>query len=242
MSFVTALRTLRRGDRRRGLVQFVLSAALLLIAVVQRRSTGAVEDGRADVDHSDTEKTTIDITADEPSPRPEIDGSPAVTDQTLEIAEPDVDEAEDTAEEPATDERDSGPLEKESYERLDEATFDEHHDRVPLSQRVFDTGLLSPDAKAYWGVHETDETVVVSQRYDSIEQRDGVRYIGSSRIDEERMLPIPGLVMNHWDNAAGGSTAVAAGTELVFVTRGDLREDGQVLVVPEQWLDDVLEE
>lgn len=241
-SFVTALRDLGRGNRRRGLLQLVLSAALFLLAVVLRRPTGTSENDRAEGDQSDTAETSIDITDDEPSPRPESDGPSTVTDQTFEIGESDIDEAADTEEEPATSESHSGVPEKESYERLGEASFDEHNNRVPVSQRIFNTGLLALGGEAYWGVHETDETVFVSQRYDAIEERDDVRYIGSSEIDQERMLSIPGIVVNQWNNAAGGSTAVPSGTKLVFVTRDDLQEDGLVLVVPEQWIDDILDE
>lgn len=281
-SFVAALRALRRGDRRRGLLGLLLSGALFL-TVVWQRSREQSGDDRAGVDSPDSGETSTDVTDDEPSPRPERDRPSAVTDQTLEVDEPDVDEADvdesDTDESDADDqpsprpERDEpsavtdqtfeigdadvddaeGPEqetattgsrsdvpEQESYERLGEAAFNEHSNEVPVPQRIFNTGLLALDAEVFWGVRESDEAVLVSQQYDQLEERDGVRYVGSSQIDGERTLSIPGVVVNHWNDVAGGSTAVPSGTDLVFVTSDDLQEDGQVLVVPEQWSDDVL--
>jgi len=36
--------------------------------------------------------------------------------------------------------------------------------------------------------------------------------------------------------------AVASGDEIVFVTADSLQADSQIRVVPEQWIDDVLED
>ncbi|QLK27043.1 hypothetical protein HYG81_05385 [Natrinema zhouii] len=129
----------------------------------------------------------------------------------------------------------------ESYERLGAAAFDEHSSELPVPQRAFDQNILSLSSEAFWGIRE-DDAVFVSQEFDPIQDADGIRYVASTEIDGERTLTIPDTVLNHWDSVAGGGMAVAGGDEIVFVTADSLQADSQIRVVPEQWVDDVLED
>ncbi|MFB1066216.1 hypothetical protein [Natrinema sp. H-ect4] len=135
---------------------------------------------------------------------------------------------------------DSG--ERESYERLGAAAFDEHSNEIPVPQRAFDQNILSLSSEAFWGIREDDDAVFVSQEFDPIQDAGGIRYVASTEIDGERTLTIPDTVLNHWDSVAGGGMAVAGGDEIVFVTADSLQADSQIRVVPEQWIDDVLED
>lgn len=131
----------------------------------------------------------------------------------------------------------------EAYDRLGEAAFDEQSSRVPAPQPAFNEGLLSEGAEAFWGVREADDLVVVSGVYDPLDELAGVEYVASSEVaDEGRGVRVPSTVLTHWDEVAGGGTAVTSGTGLVFATTADLRADDLLAVVPEQWEDEVLEQ
>lgn len=153
-------------------------------------------------------------------------------------------EEEATAEETAEEaERESASPEGETFERLGEAAFDEQSGRVPAPQEVFNLGILSGGAEAFWGVREADDLVVVSGVFDPIEDVEGVDYVASSEVnDDDRKVRVPDTVLTHWDDVADGGTAVVSGTGLVFVTSDELRENDQILVVPVQWSDELLEE
>jgi hypothetical protein len=132
------------------------------------------------------------------------------------------------------------PIETE-WTRLGGAAFDEHRNQVPVPQRAFDQGYLSPDGEVYCGVGLSDGGVVISDLYDPIRDDEGGRYLGSSTVDDDRTLAVPDVVLDHWDERYGGD-AVVGGDELVFVTTPALAERDQLRVVPAVWADEVLGE
>jgi hypothetical protein len=133
------------------------------------------------------------------------------------------------------------PAEGISYERLGEAAFNEHSNEVPLPQRIFNVELLALDDEVFWGVRERDDAVILSKLFDPIQEQAGVRYVGSSEIDGDRVLSIPGVIVDHWNQIAVSDTAVPSGTDLVFLTSDEHTDASQVLVVPDQWTDEFLE-
>ena len=186
------------------------------------------DDGRRDVGEAGTDGeggSDAEI-AEEPDARigaPDGEADEGATDVN---ASPDVEEAGGTG--AAAGER--------TYERIGEAAFDEHGRGVPAPQHAFDLNVLSLGDEAFWGIREADDAVVVSGIYDALGE--GVRYVASSRIDEERTLQVPDAVTDHWDEVAGGGIAVAGGDELVFAIAEDAADE-RLLVVPAQWAGDV---
>ena len=133
-------------------------------------------------------------------------------------------------------------FETEAIDRLGEAAFDRQSREVPAPQRAFNQGFLAHSAEAFWGIRTRDGAVFVSQDYDAIDGRDGVRYVTSSEIgDDVRELPIPDAILDHWDETINGGTAVTGGDDILFVTTDDLAADGLLCVLPSEWADDLLE-
>lgn len=206
-----------------------------------RESSSDVD--RDDVDQSDVVETGVDAAA-----REEAQGDEASAEETP--AEPDEAAASagagaDSGEGAATGSPEAEPTEvessgTESHERLGAAAFNEHTGQLPVPQRAFDLNVLALGSEVFWGVRESDGAVVVSQLFDPIQDGAGMRYVASSEVDDERNLKVPDAVLNHWDEVAGGGTAVVSGDELVFATTDDLRADSQLLVVPEQWVGELL--
>ncbi|PGF16913.1 hypothetical protein CP556_12800 [Natrinema sp. CBA1119] len=195
--------------------------------------------------------TSIDIEDVDSSPDLESDVDASKIDQ-LDVVETGTDEdrladvanestAAESESETASESASPDSGERESYERLGAAAFDEHSNEIPVPQRAFDQNILSLSSEAFWGIRE-DDAVFVSQEFDPIQDAGGIRYVASTEIDGERTLTIPDTVLNHWDSVAGGGMAVAGGDEIVFVTADSLQVDSQIRVVPEQWIDDVLED
>ena len=180
-----------------------------------------------------------DIEDAEPSLESDSDAETTDGDQ-IDTRTADVDQTDVV--ETGIDEEELADVAGDSYRRLGEAAFDEHGREIPVPQRAFNQNFLALGAEAFWGIREADDVVLVSQLYDPIEDREGVQYVASSQVDEDRMLSIPDAVVDHWDVVAGGGTAVAGGDDLVFATSDELKEDSQLVVVPEQWADDVLGE
>lgn len=80
--------------------------------------------------------------------------------------------------------------------------------------------------------------MLVSQNYDAIQDRDGVRYVTSSEVGQDvRELPVPDAILDHWDEVYGGGTAVVGGDDILFVTTDDLAADGLLRVLPAAWDD-----
>ncbi|MDG5777088.1 hypothetical protein VB773_21165 [Haloarculaceae archaeon H-GB2-1] len=243
-SIVLGVRAIRAGEYNRGLSQLAVGMLLATIAVGQRR-------GDEETQSDDTRRASpgTSISVGERSHETDAGGAPAET----EGASADAPTAGDTVETEPTETDARGPEAvvegaqtpseaAPTHERLGEAAFDEHSNEVPVPQQVFDLELLTLGSEAVWGVRESDDAVLVSPLFDPIQERSDVRYVGSSEIDDERMLSVPDVVIDHWDAAAGGGRIVTSGTDLVFVTSDELRTDRQVQVVPEQWVDDVLGE
>ncbi|WP_207587586.1 hypothetical protein [Halomontanus rarus] len=155
--------------------------------------------------------------------------------------ESDADEQESEESEDGT-ERESTGLEDSSVERIGEAAFDRQSGQIPIPQRVFNNNVLALNSEVFWGIREVDDAVVVSGLFDPIQDEDGVRYVASTQVDDDRMLTVPDAVLNHWDGVAGGGTAVVSGDGLVFGIDEGLRSDDQLLVVPAAWADDLLGE
>ena len=131
----------------------------------------------------------------------------------------------------------------ERYERLGEASVDGQSRRVPVPQQAINMELLKLDGEAYWGVREADDAVVVSMFYDPIEDDPEIRFLTSSVVEgDDRLVTVPDAAFDHWDDYAGGGTAVEGGDRLLFVTNDELQADRQMLVVPDVQVDDLLGE
>lgn len=128
------------------------------------------------------------------------------------------------------------------YQRLGGASVDGESRAVPVPQQAVNVELLKLDGEAYWAVRERDDAVVVSQLYDPLEDDDGVRFLTSSMVDDERLVQVPDAVVDHWEGVYGGGTAVAGGDRLEFVTSDELADDEQMLVLPAWQVEDVIGE
>ncbi len=152
-------------------------------------------------------------------------------------------EATDSEADPTEPEYDEPTIpDDETYERLGAAAFDEHSSEVPAPQRAFNQGELSLNAEAFWGVRDADGAVAVSREYDHIDERPAFRYVASSEVDDERTLRVPDAILDHWDSLTDGGVAVVSGTDIVFATSDAFADDAMLLVVPEQWTDEILDE
>lgn len=194
-----------------------------------------IEDVESDVE-SDAEEA-------EPGSDAESDAEAEGVDQT-DVVDTGVDDSGSESD-AGTETTEGGPAVggSEDRERLGEAAFDEQSGRVPAPQEAFNLELLSSGAEAFWGIRETDDAVVVTVEFDQIEATDEFRYVASSEVDDDdRKVQIPDTVLNHWDDVAGGGTAVTSGTDIVFVISDELRAEDLLLVVPEQWADEAFEE
>ncbi|ELZ12430.1 hypothetical protein C478_10151 [Natrinema thermotolerans DSM 11552] len=253
-SLLSGVRALRRDDRGHGYLRLGAGGLLLVIAIDQRR---AARD-RTGVEPSDVASTSPDIEGLEGRERNAGREDHAGGDAASEVARTSID-IEDAASSPESGDAASGPTtaaesgdaerepdaaevaEPEAYEQLGAAAFDEHSSEVPVPQPAFDRTILSLGSEVFWGIREADDAVVVSGQFDPIQDGDGIRYVASSEVDGERSLTVPDTVLNHWDAVAGGGLAVASGDDLVFLTTDSLGADDQIRVVPEQWLEDVIE-
>jgi len=282
-ALLRGIRSLRAGERVRGLGRVVAGAGLLGVAAVQRRAGRGPSGERIDIDQTDVVDTAPDIDA---VGSVNGDGDHADSEAATEVVDtgPDVEDAvesddteteagegngtgaggadsggaaggttdETAAEEPeaaaADDGTDTGAdaaadaePETVTYDRLGAAAFDEHGTEVPVPQQAFNREFLALGGEAHWGVRD-DRSVVVSERFDPIQGGEGVDYLASTRVDDERSLRVPDEVTDHWDDAVGGPMAVAGGDDIVFATSDDLGTDRQLLVLPAAWADEVLGE
>ncbi|UPW00860.1 hypothetical protein M0R88_01860 [Halorussus gelatinilyticus] len=131
----------------------------------------------------------------------------------------------------------------DSYDRLGGASVSANTRELPVPQKAVNIELVKQGGEVYWGVREADDAVVASQLYDPIQDDPGVRFLTSTVIDDDsRQLPVPDAVSDHWDQVAGGGTAVSGGDRLEFVTSDELADDEQMLVLPEWQVEDVLGE
>ncbi|WP_254761475.1 hypothetical protein [Natrinema marinum] len=248
VSLLGGVRALWRGDSERAVGRFALGGVLVAIALELRRSPDERATGAA-VDQTDVVSTGPDIGNLEGGATSEAehaDGADAqrVADSSVDLEDAASGSESDAAESATGSESDTAVEvpESETYERLGAAAFDERSSEIPVPQEAFNRNVLSLGAEAFWGIREEDDAVVVSERFDPLRDHEGIRYVASSEIDDDRMLTVPDTVLNHWDAVAGGGTAVASGTQITFVTADSLEANGQIQIVPEQWLDDVLED
>lgn len=215
LGLLGGLRSLVRGRYLRGFGQVGLGVALAWFVLSRRRGAeepGVGETGRT-IEIADVTSTGTagrDRATEEMSEA----GGPEAVSESVRRPEP----------------------EPGQYRELGRAAYDEYSHDVPVPQQALDLELLALGTEAFWGVRE-DDAVLVSQLYDPIQEADGVRYVGSSEVDEDRMLSVPDVVTDHWDRVAGGGQAVESGTDLAFLTSDDLQADDQVLVVPDPWVD-----
>ncbi|QLH79799.1 hypothetical protein HZS55_21985 [Halosimplex rubrum] len=258
------IRSLRAGERARGLSRMAVGGALLAVAAVQRRAGREPSGEPIDIDESEVVDTGPDLDAvgesgngtdhaggeaasDVVDTAPDIDGATPASDE----ASPDTDAAPgeraaggaaDDAEvdegETVADAESGEPID---YDRLGEAAFDEHSNEIPVPQVAFNREFLTLGGEAHWGVRE-DGTVVVSGRFDPVQGGDGVDYVASTTVDDDRVLTVPDEVTDHWDDASGGPMAVESGDGVVFATSDALSADDQLLVVPAAWAEDALDE
>lgn len=215
------LQAVRRGDWRGGVVRIFFGGLLTAAAAGQRRRTSdqssAATAGRPEAGAPDSSQETDAIEAE-----PEGGGTGT--------------ESQESAR------QESERTEIEGYRRMGAAAFDRESGRVPAPQHAFDMEYLVLNGEVYWGIRETDGVVVVSQRYDPMEDREDERYVASSQVDDERKVKIPDTILDHWDEEVGGGIAVESGDDVVFARAGELEEDNQLAVVPEEWSDDVFDE
>lgn len=247
VGLLRGVRALRQGQRLRGLARLVLGGLLVGLAVSQRRSrAGRGGDGGSGTS-SDASTVAPDAGgAERPTERgggERAEGTDAGT-RAETGAETDADASDESRGQRSDDgtgastegggESESGTGgERQDVDRLGEAAFDEHSRQLPVPQRAFNQGFLSLDDEAHWGVRESDDAVLVSRNYDPLDETEGVRYVASTGINDERMLTVPAEVLDHWEAVAGG-TAVVSGDDLSFVTTDDLKADDQLMVVPER--------
>lgn len=254
-----AVRALRRGDWKGGANQLFVGGLFTVIAAEQRRASGGrsgeftdelsggIQTGHREggVQESDHESVDIDIGM------PGSEGGGAETDESEQEAteagpetaetEPETTETEPVATEaPEPEAAEAESQASETHERLGAAAFDRQSARIPVPQRAFNQEYLVLGSEAFWGVRESDDAVIVSQLYDPIQDAQGVQFITSSQVDDERMLKIPDAILDHWDVVAGGGVAVTSGDQITFATTDSLTENDQLLVVPEQWTDELL--
>lgn len=233
VGLLSGLRTFLAGERKLGLRRLALGVGFLTAALVQRRSRN--RSGEPDVE--ETEVGDTDAIADEVGGAGEEDH--AASKSAVEIADtsPDMEDVEPGLEsDAATD------AETEDIERLGEAAFDSQSREVPAPQQAFNRGFLSHSSMVCWGIRERDGAVLIAQDYDTIEGRDGVKYVASSEIGTDvREIPIPEVVLNHWDEVIGGGMAVTGGDDILFVTTESLATDGLLRVLPAEWADGLSE-
>ncbi|MFC7195876.1 hypothetical protein ACFQL4_16620 [Halosimplex aquaticum] len=184
----------------------------------------AVETGDESSDESDASAGT------------ETTDASGETGRTGESAESTGESAESTSES-AESAGEAAPI---ADDRLGAAAFDKESSGVPAPQRAFNQEFLSMSAEAVWGIRD-DDAVVVSQLYDPIEDGDGVRYVASTQVDENRIVTVPDEVLDHWETVYDG-VRVTGGDDIVFATSDELEADEQLLVVPAAWADEVLSE
>ncbi|WP_135365507.1 hypothetical protein [Halosimplex halophilum] len=302
------VRSLRAGERARGLGRLAVGGGLLAVAAAQRRVRREPSGERIDIDQSDVVDTAPDIDAvgssSEEGDRAGgeaasevVDTGPDIGDATesdeagSDGAGAEVDEgngtgtgggdAGGTADEASAEGSEGAPGDSEgagdtgaadagaidtgaggtaeagsgaapeagseagaeptAFDRLGEAAFDEHSNEVPVPQQAFNRGFLALGEEAHWGVRD-DGSVVVSERFDPVQGGDGVDYVASTTVDDDRTLTVPDEVTDHWNAAVGGPMAVESGDGVVFATSDDLATDRQLLVVPAAWADDALGE
>jgi len=235
------VRSLRVGKRVRGLGRLVVGGALLAVAAAQRRAGREPSGERIDIDQSDAVDTgpDIDEAIDESEAETDADPGESGTGGAVEA-----DDAE--AAETAADAGEAEPERREAdepaeYDRLGAAAFDEHANEVPVPQAAFNRGFLSLGGEAHWGVRD-DGTVILSELFDPLEDGDGVEYVASTRVDDERTLTVPDEVTDHWDDASGGPMAVEGGDDIVFAASDGRSTDDRLFVVPGAWAEEVLGE
>ncbi|MEF8854855.1 MAG: hypothetical protein V5A24_05110 [Haloarculaceae archaeon] len=124
---------------------------------------------------------------------------------------------------------------------LGASAFDQHGLDLPIPQRAFNQGFLSP-GEVFWGVRLTDGAVVVSDLFDPIWDDEDFHYLGSSEVAEDRTLRVPDAVLDTWDRTYDGGDAVVGGDDITFLTTPALAEREQLRVVPAAWRDVVLGE
>jgi hypothetical protein len=231
VSVLRGLRAFRDGKRGRGLVRFAVGAVLLAVAAAQRRAREAIESPEAAAVTSHGEATASEaatVTSDADAEAPDVD---VVDDEPRALED-------QTAGEDMVD---VGAL-PDDVDRLGVAAFDAQSREVPVPQRAFNQGFLAHSAEAFWGVRERDDAVLVSQDYDAVQGREGVRFVDSSEIGTDvRELPIPDAILDHWDVVYRGGTAVVGGDDVLFATTDDLAADHVLRVLPAAWADDSTE-
>ncbi len=223
LSVLRGVRAFQNGRRGRGVAALAAGALLAALSVRLERSQSPDEPmGFPVIGEQGAEAGAADADSDA-----EAAGA-ATTDVPADRTEPQYDEPTIS--------------EGETYERLGAAAFDEHSSEVPAPQRAFNQGELSLNAEAFWGVRDADGAVAVSREYDHIDERPAFRYVASSEVDGDRMLRIPDTIRDHWDTLTDGGVAVVSGTDIVFATSDAFADDSMLLVIPEQWTDEILDE
>jgi len=230
------LRSVLGGQRDRGFGELALGGVFLAAAYAQRQSR------RESVEESDVVDTGPDIEGITDEAGGGVDQGDHATGQAaggLVDSTPDVPSDGTAARE---DTGSSETVHPEAVDRLGEAAVDSQSREVPVPQRAFNQGFLAHSAEAFWGIRGRDDAVLVSQDFDAVQGRDGVKYVASSEIGEDaRELPIPTAVLTHWDEVGGGGTAVAGGDGVLFVTTDSLEADHLLRVLPSAWPDDLPE-
>lgn len=108
------------------------------------------------------------------------------------------------------------------YDRLGDAWIQGETNAVPVPQRAFDLELLRLDDEVHWGRDE-DGVLLASASYDAL-QTDGRTYVGTSEVDDERLLRVPDVAADHWDRPIDGEP-------VVFATTDALESDGALAVL-----------
>lgn len=230
---VRGVRRFREGARLRGVLQTSLGGVLVGLGAARARAS---------------------FGPGEPGPVPEPGAEPAVGETDFEFGGSAVSTGDEESGADATGTADTSTdagttgqvtdagsaTAAADYDRLGAAAFDDDSNELPAPQAAFDREFLVLDGEVFWGVREADDAVVASQLYDPIEDAEGMRYVASSQVDDDRTVSVPSTVLDHWDDVAGGGVALTSGDDLVFATADDLAEERLLVVVPAEWVDDVL--
>lgn len=235
VGLLSGLRAFLAGERTLGLAKIALGGGFLTAALAQWRSRN--RSGEPDVE--ETEVGDTDAIADAVDGAGEEDHDASKSAVEIADTSPDMEDVEPGLESDADTDT---AAEAEDIERLGEAAFDSQSREVPAPQQAFNRGFLSHSSMVCWGIRARDGAVLIAQDYDALAGRDGVKYVASSEIGTDvREIPIPEVVLNHWDEVIGGGMAVTGGDDILFVTTESLAAEGLLCVLPTEWADNLSE-
>lgn len=244
LTLLSGLRALRRGQWGRGLVRLFAGGLLLAAGVRQRRSPSGSSARRADqreVVHTSPDVEHVAEAGLGGEEHASGDAARAVAESSVDVEDVRDESGAEATDDRAGDGASEGQVdfENEAAEPRDaigEGTFDARRG-VPVPEAAFEEGFLELDDEAFWGIRDEDDAVFVSHWRVVFEESDGVEYVTSSEVDEEQLLSVPDVILDHWEGVDDEATT-DDGDELVFATTDDLRRADVLWVLTEQRADE----